>query len=295
MKRAAVNLVLDLIALVLVLGTVATAYILWFPLPPGTNKTYVLWGITRHEWGTGHFWCGACLLGSVAVHLVLHWKWIVGALAQRLQLPPGKSGSHVRSGLVTLAIAASAFAAFAWAAHFGVSEITESGIGRDPRPATRHRPRPGEASPDTDSGRSASHAAPASGAATIQAPGNGGAAEGSAANEAAANETRDSAASWQTVQVIFARACVGCHGPAVQRGGFRADQREGFFGSDRREPIVVPGKSEASPLVDLISGRLSDVPLPGRHRLPEPEVARVRAWINAGAPWPAQEKVDGDR
>jgi hypothetical protein len=45
MNRTSVNLLIDLTAAVLLLGMVATGYILWFALPPGTQKDLMLWGM----------------------------------------------------------------------------------------------------------------------------------------------------------------------------------------------------------------------------------------------------------
>ena len=44
MTRTTGNLVVDLVAAVGLLGMVATGYILYFPLPPGTNRSHTLWG-----------------------------------------------------------------------------------------------------------------------------------------------------------------------------------------------------------------------------------------------------------
>ncbi len=55
---------------------VGTGYILWFVLPPGTNRTHILWGLLRHQWGTLHFWISVMLLTVLAVHVALHWRWL---------------------------------------------------------------------------------------------------------------------------------------------------------------------------------------------------------------------------
>lgn len=51
MKRTTVNLLVDLLAATFFVGMMATGYVLWFPLPAGSNKSLSLWGLTRHEWG----------------------------------------------------------------------------------------------------------------------------------------------------------------------------------------------------------------------------------------------------
>jgi hypothetical protein len=55
MKQLVDNLLIDLIAAGLMVGMMATGYVLCFPLPPGSNKDLTLWGLTRHRWGDVHF------------------------------------------------------------------------------------------------------------------------------------------------------------------------------------------------------------------------------------------------
>lgn len=58
MNRTVINLVIDLAAALLLIGMMATGYILRFPLPTGTNKMLLLWGLTRHQWGEIHLKAG---------------------------------------------------------------------------------------------------------------------------------------------------------------------------------------------------------------------------------------------
>jgi len=74
MKRFFDNLLIDLIAAALMIGMLATGYVLRFPLPPGTNKDLTLWGLTRHQWGDVHFWISLGLIAVILLHLCLHWQ-----------------------------------------------------------------------------------------------------------------------------------------------------------------------------------------------------------------------------
>jgi hypothetical protein len=91
---------------------------------------------------------------------------------------------------------------------------------------------------------------------------------------------------WKDVYPILERNCLSCHGPKRQRGGFRVDCREGFFGKGGSEPQVVPGESGRSPLIAIVSGLRTDMARADAHKLPEREVNLLRAWIDAGAVWP---------
>ena len=125
LKRILDNLFVDLIAAALMIAMVATGYILRFPLPPGTNKSLSLWGLTRHQWGTIHFWISLGLLLLVLVHLCLHWPWIVISVKRRLGIAASPSSSPLKSGLLTVLILSMALAIFGWAAQTGVRPIAE--------------------------------------------------------------------------------------------------------------------------------------------------------------------------
>jgi Domain of unknown function (DUF4405) len=83
MSRGFLNLVIDTVAAALLTAMVGTGYILWFVLPPGTHRTDILWGLLRHQWGAVHFWISLVLLTVLAIHVALHWRWLVVGLSKR--------------------------------------------------------------------------------------------------------------------------------------------------------------------------------------------------------------------
>jgi hypothetical protein len=231
----------------------ATGYILRFPLPPGSNKSLSLWGLTRHQWGDVHFWVSLALLGVILLHVVLHWQWVVITMRRKLSAAKGAPGSVWFCGLTTLLVLGVAMTLFAWAAHHGVEGITEPVEGVcPPPPSVRQK------------GKGAEDGSP---------PGH--ATEGG----------KTPLTFWEDVYPILEQSCLSCHGPQKQRGGFRVDQREDFFGKGGSPPLVVPGRSGESPLIAIVSGQ-KDIPRPDVHRLADGQVEIVRAWIDAGAAWP---------
>ncbi|MBN1392901.1 MAG: DUF4405 domain-containing protein [Sedimentisphaerales bacterium] len=90
MSRNAVNFILDLVSFLILLGLTFTGYIIKYVLPPGTGGTgrilhdgsgqgiYIeeLWSMTRHEWGSIHFYMAIVFVGLMITHIILHWKWI---------------------------------------------------------------------------------------------------------------------------------------------------------------------------------------------------------------------------
>jgi hypothetical protein len=64
------------------------------------------------------------------------------------------------------------------------------------------------------------------------------------------------------------------------------------------EPAILPGHAEDSPLIHFAAGEVEDLEMPPLDRrekypaLSDEEIARLKLWIDAGAPWPATEQMD---
>jgi hypothetical protein len=252
-NRSLANVFIDLAAALLFVAMVATGYILHFPLPPGTNRTLSMWGLTRHQWGDIHYWISLALLAIVAIHLVLHWNWVVTVVGKRLRLVRQPHPSMLRSGMLVIGVLVAAFSLFAFAAHLGVQELAEP----------LHEL---EQSNDNEAGK-------------INPPQN-----------LTTESTAGGIASWENVYSIFENRCISCHGPKRQLGDFRVDQRECFFGDDGKRPLIVPGNAVKSPLIAIVSGARPEMRMADKHRLPEHEVSLLTSWIDAGANWPDLQK-----
>jgi hypothetical protein len=111
LKKTALNFVVDAISLAGFVFLAATGILVRYVLPPGSGHNTTLWGLDRHEWGAIHFWIAAGFLCVLALHLVLHWRWIVCVLRGQ---PREGSGLRVTLGLAgMLAVVAVAIAPFA--------------------------------------------------------------------------------------------------------------------------------------------------------------------------------------
>lgn len=249
MKRTHLNFLIDLAAALLFLCMLATGFLLSFPLPPGTNKSLTLWGLSRHQWGGVHFWISGALLAVLLVHLALHWQWVVSVVRQRLGQAAPAEKTALASGFLAVLVVGGAFALFAWASYRSVRVVEEP------------------CCPDREPTAAAPNASerPARGAPPGEMP---------------------KIAFWTDVYPILEASCLSCHGPGRASAGFRIDRREDFFGSSRGGPFVIPGSSSASPLAAIISGARKGIAMPERHRLPEKELAVVKRWIDEGAHWP---------
>jgi hypothetical protein len=83
------------------------------------------------------------------------------------------------------------------------------------------------------------------------------------------------------VQTLFQKRCYICHGPQQQMSNLRLDRK------DSAMRVIAPGKSDASRLVRMVSGAESKIMPPAGAPLTTAEVATIRKWVDAGAPWDA--------
>ena len=99
------------------------------------------------------------------------------------------------------------------------------------------------------------------------------------------------------VQPIFADKCNACHGddPEKIKGDLNMLSREStlkggeYFGKE----VLIPGKGEDSFLYLTTTRTEEDYEMPPKEadKLTEQQTWWIRDWINAGAPWPDDERV----
>ena len=86
------------------------------------------------------------------------------------------------------------------------------------------------------------------------------------------------------IRPIMERTCWNCHGAAIQSSGLDLSTRENALEGGNRGPAIVPGDAEASRLFRQLAGLEGPV-MPLGVPLPEEDVEKFRAWIEAGAVW----------
>ena len=92
---------------------------------------------------------------------------------------------------------------------------------------------------------------------------------------------------------LLKEKCFGCHGvdPKDIRGDYNVMSRAGMLkGGESGETSLVPGKPNESPLFQAILWIGLEMPPKENDRLDQEEVALVRHWIEAGAPWPSPDE-----
>jgi len=110
---------------------------------------------------------------------------------------------------------------------------------------------------------------------------------------ARAAETSQTDADFFRAQVlpIFSSRCQSCHNDALKLSGLSLQSAEGFSAGGTHGPAVIPGDPQQSRLFRRVA-RLEKpyMPLDG-DLLPAQELARLKAWIEGGAIWPAAVKT----
>ena len=87
------------------------------------------------------------------------------------------------------------------------------------------------------------------------------------------------------VRTLLTDHCVKCHGGASTKAEFDLTTREGLLRGGAEGPAVVPGKARESFLYQLIAhAEEPRMPLKAK-KLPDEAIARIGAWIDAGAPY----------
>ena len=101
MKRTKLNFIIDVVAFVGFVVMTTTGVLMRYILPPGSGHYSTIWGLDRHEWGGIHFWISVVFFSVLALHLVLHWRWIASIVTGR-----PREGSGYRAALGVVGVAA---------------------------------------------------------------------------------------------------------------------------------------------------------------------------------------------
>src|SRR5436190_553524 len=99
------------------------------------------------------------------------------------------------------------------------------------------------------------------------------------------------------VKPIFASRCISCHGALQQKAGLRLDAGQLVRKGGKNGPVLVPGKSDDSTLVDAVLGKDRSRMPPEKEGPPlsDRQVALVRAWIDQGAKAPDEAVPEDPR
>jgi cytochrome c553 len=90
----------------------------------------------------------------------------------------------------------------------------------------------------------------------------------------------------QDVYPLLAARCFKCHQGASASSGHRLDLRPELLGEGNGKPLVQPGNSGGSRLIQMVAGVVPGKVMPPRgERLSAEQVGLLRAWIDQGVDW----------
>jgi hypothetical protein len=89
------------------------------------------------------------------------------------------------------------------------------------------------------------------------------------------------------VEPVLHTRCYMCHGASVQMNGLRLDRKEAALQGSHAGPVIVPGDSAASSIIERITSDKDGYRMPpsGAPLTPQ-QTAVIKAWIDGGAVWP---------
>src|SRR5262245_7389072 len=103
----------------------------------------------------------------------------------------------------------------------------------------------------------------------------------------AAQPVRTAVEFQRDIEPIFKSACLACHTGPKAGGQLRLDSKQLAMRGGLSGPVIVPRKSAQSRLVHRVLGQGGEKQMPlGRDPLTGAQIAKLRAWIDSGAPWP---------
>jgi mono/diheme cytochrome c family protein len=97
------------------------------------------------------------------------------------------------------------------------------------------------------------------------------------------------------IQPILATSCYECHGSEKQKGALRMDTKAAAFAGGDSGPLLIPGKSAESLIIQAVTGTKPDLARMPKKREPlsDEQIGLLRAWVDQGADWPAEEVAKG--
>ena len=88
------------------------------------------------------------------------------------------------------------------------------------------------------------------------------------------------------IRSVLAIHCTSCHGPERQESSLRLDTWSFLLKGGRSGPVVMPGHPLRSRLYQAVTYKDPHLKMPPPGPLPPSVIEDMRAWIEAGAPWP---------
>ena len=98
-------------------------------------------------------------------------------------------------------------------------------------------------------------------------------------------QTVDSSFFEKKIRPVLVDQCQSCHGDKKQKSGLRVDSLQALLTGGESGPSLVPRKPDESLLIKVIE-QGEPYAMPPKGKLPREQMADLRTWVKAGAPWP---------
>ena len=94
----------------------------------------------------------------------------------------------------------------------------------------------------------------------------------------------------EDIQPLIENRCQVCHGAQLTTSGLRLDSRDYALQGGYSGPAVIAGNSVESKLIRMVAGLDKGLIMPpAGERLTAQQIGLLRAWIDQGAQWPAEQ------
>jgi mono/diheme cytochrome c family protein len=100
------------------------------------------------------------------------------------------------------------------------------------------------------------------------------------------------------IRPFLSNYCQGCHSGRRAKSGYSVENYTALVKNGKKGPLVVPGKPDESRLTLCLDGKGKPMPPKKSDQPTAEEIAKVRAWIKAGAKddkTPPEKTPDGDK
>lgn len=116
-KKSRINLVIDAIMMVLLMAIAGLGFLLKYVLLPGHKRNEVygrdtelyFLNLSRHDWGDIHLYLSLSFLFLILLHIILHWKLIIGIFKRMISIKNVRIGIAIFIGAVSIFFALGPF------------------------------------------------------------------------------------------------------------------------------------------------------------------------------------------
>ncbi len=85
------------------------------------------------------------------------------------------------------------------------------------------------------------------------------------------------------VAPILQKHCLACHSSTVHKSGLVLESYEGLMKGGKHGQVVVPSNAPSSRIIEMLEGKITPQMPADDDPLPDSDIAKIKAWINAGA------------